>query len=124
MKSQDVYTRFKELNINNEIHCMQDELDIFLMYGFLIKSGDSYLTRSGSKVNVSTMTVKKQNFNINLNNIINICEKISKETGEKRIYCMTMRCYNKMKETGHIITNKDKEYYRDNIGIDWLVNIV
>ena len=65
-----------------------------------------------------------QTFDIELSDLITICESKCKEANIKRIYCMSQSCYNKYKEQGFIITKNSNDYYRLFENELWLVYII
>lgn len=124
MNSKDTYDMFNNLINDNKIVCTQSELEEFMIYGILFNSGDRYITRDKQIVDVKLIKEKHQNFDINFNNIIGICEQLAKENNTKRVYCMSQRCYDKYKEDGLIITYNNQEYYRLFDKEKWLVYVI
>lgn len=112
MDSRSVYNKFNEQNKDGILSCTQKEFDEYMMYGLVLSSGKNYITRIGKKIKVDLIPVKELKFNIQLQNLIQLCEEKSKEIKYKRIYCMSERCYNDYKQRGLIITQDNKEYYR------------
>ena len=112
MKKSDLTTKLKELNTLNEISCTQKELDEYLTYGMLIETRNGYMTRNGNKINVDVITERVVKFNINLTNIISMCNEIANNENIKHIYCMTKSTYNKYKEQQLIITKQNIDYFR------------
>lgn len=125
MDSKDIYERFYNyVNTDTTIQCTQTELNEFLMYGLLLDVGNKYITREMKDVNIDIIKSLDYNFDINLNNILNDCQKLSKENNVKRIYCMSERCYNNYMEQGFIITKDNKQFYRQFDKELWLVHII
>lgn len=122
MSTKNVYERFKELSKLDKITCTQKDLDEFIMYGLVLKSGDNYITRTNQKLNVDILKVKTLNFNLNLTNIINQCEQLSKSTGEKKIYCLSQETYTKYENEGLIVHKNNQDYYRLFDKEMWLIN--
>ena len=77
-----------------------------------IKLQQSIAKYAGNNVNVDIIKTKVSNFNINLNNLIGICEEKCKSLKINKIYCMSESCYNKYKENGMIISQGSEEYFR------------
>lgn len=115
MTSKDIQILFKELNINNEVHCSKNELKEFLLNGLLIESNNNYYDRLGNNVKVNF--IKSLNFNLNFQSLINEANKLK----YKKVYFMTSTCYNKYKQDGLIITKNNQDYYRFFDNDLWLV---
>lgn len=123
MNSKDVSERFNELNKDSIITCIQKELDDFLFCGLLFKSGNKYVTRNNETIKVKVIKPKEIDFDIDLSDIIDECNKFAKENNEKKIFYMSKRCYNNYKQNNQIINKNNKEYYRCFNNDDWLVKI-
>lgn len=123
MSSKDVQNKFNEINNNNQISCTESEVEEFLMYGILFKTKDNkYLNKYNQEITVDLIKVKTQTFNLDLSNIISVCEELVKNDTNKKVYCMNERCYNKYNTEGLIIKHNNKEYYRMFDKELWLVN--
>lgn len=112
MSSRETLKRFEELNINNTIQCTEAELEEFMMMGLLFKTGRTYINRAQQKIKIDLLKPKIIDFDLDLNNIITICEEKAATEKIKRVYCMSQSCYNNYKEKGMIITQGSNEYYR------------
>ncbi len=110
LKGKELTDKLKELNSVDTIVCDENELNEYILYGLLMPNGKSYLTRTGKSISVSL--VKPQTFNINLSNIINMCDELSKSEKVNRIFCMTQKTYDKYKAQQLIIQKQDISYYR------------
>ena len=122
--SNIVFEKFKDLKKDNIIECTQNDLDEFIMYGLLFKTGNNYITRDKQTININLIEPKQYKFNINLSSLIDQCNELSSKYKIKRIYCMTSRCYNTYKEKGYIVTINNIDYYRIFDKELWLVNIL
>ena len=67
---------------------------------------------NAKRLGIDIIKTKVSNFNINLNNLIGICEEKCKSLKINKIYCMSESCYNKYKENGMIISQGSEEYFR------------
>lgn len=112
MTSKEIKERYNELNKDNSILCTATELEEFMVSGLLFKSGKSYIDKNRNEIKVKTIKVKTNNFDLDFNDLISICEEKSKNEKIKRIYCMSESCYNNYKEKGMIISKGSNEYYR------------
>lgn len=112
MSTKNVYERFEKLNKGDKIVCTQEDLDEFLMYGIVLKSGDNYMTRANQKLNIDILKVKTLSFNLNFSSIINECEKLSGKTGEKKIYCLSEKTFDKYMSEGLIVHKNNNDYFR------------
>lgn len=124
MNSKEIRERFGEVNKNNSILCTETELQEFLYSGLLFKTGKTYVSRDRQTIKVKLVKEPNYNFDIELSNLITICESKCKEANIKRIYCMSQSCYNKYKEQGFIITKNSNDYYRLFENELWLVYII
>ena len=118
----NTYDNFNASITDNSLICSKDELELYLSYGYILKLGNNYITRDNKKLQVNVVEPNKFDFNLSV--LISKCNELSKQFGEKRIYCMTERCYNKYKELGFIISKDNKDYYRYYTNELWLVNII
>lgn len=124
MKSNEILDRFNELNKNNNICCTDKELESFLVSGLIFKSGDNYITKNLKPISVEVVKPKELDFDIQLSDLISICENKAKELSINRIYCMSQRCYNKYKQQGFIINKDNNSYYRMFDKELWLVYLM
>lgn len=112
MNSKDIVSRFKELSKKEKFECTEQELNEFLLNGLIFKEKNKYVTRYKQNININVLNSKTHNLNINLSNLISICEEKSKELKNNKIYCMTQTCYNKYIEQGLIVKLNGIEYFR------------
>ena len=124
MKSQDLIDDLKEKIIDNKLTCTEKYLEEYISYGLLIQSDDKYITRDGKLIDVNLLETKVLNFNIDLRKLIQNCCLYSKQNKEKRIFCMSERCYNEYKQKGYIVNKDNKEYYQTLYNELWLVYII
>ena len=116
--------RFNELLSNETFICTQDELDDFQTFGYLIKTGDSYITRNGKYVDVSVISPVANKLNINLSGLVRNAEDVAKREKTKRIFCMPSASLYKFTSSGNIFEKGDNKYFRVFDGELWLVVVV
>lgn len=117
----DAYERFNELKTDANLVCTEQDLNDFMLAGLLFKTGNKYVTRDMTEISVKVS--KPKTFNIDLSNIISVCQDVIKDKHTKKIFYMSERCYNKYKECGLIIKQGKDEYYRLFDKDTWLVYI-
>lgn len=105
---------------NNSLCCTDKQIEEFLSCGIIFKTNDGcYVDSFGEKLTINL--IKPQNFNINLNNILEAGIDYSKKNKFKKIYYMTSNLYEKYKNSGLIIVKEDREYFRLFVDEYWLV---
>lgn len=123
MNSKETIERFKELNKNNKLLCTQDELNDFLSCGVILEINKSYRTRSNEELKIKIIKTKINDFDINLQDVIINAEAFAEENKYKRIFCMTNKTFDDLKQKDCIIEKEDKFYYSFLQEL-WLVNII
>lgn len=109
---KDVEDRFETIVKDNSLCCTEAELNEFLMYGYLLQSGDKYITRNGNILNVEVLKIKQGKFNLDFTGLITKCEELAAEAKVKRVYCLSKSTLDKYVEAGLIIEQNGKKYYR------------
>ena len=124
MSSKNIMDRFNLLMNSNKFICDSSELQDFILSGLLIQSGNKFMTRDMKEIDVKVLKDIYNEFDIDFNYLISICNNLVKDSDDKRVYVMSKDTYNKYKNTGRIFTYKDKEYYRFFNNENWLVYII
>lgn len=124
MNGKEVEQRFNQLLTNNLFTCTKDELDMFVNYGLLLKSGKKYVTRNNIKVNLDVLEQKVFNMSVNLSNLICECVSISHNSGTNKVYCMSKKLYDKYSDMGLIVIKDGLEYYRLFNNELWAINLI
>lgn len=117
MNSKDIQDLYTELNKNNTIFCTKNELEIFLLNGYLLKADDKYYDRIGNTIKINIFNKENMKMNLNFNNLL----KIAKESCYKKVFYMSEDSYNKYKQNGLIIEKNKLEFYRLFDNDLWLV---
>lgn len=124
MSSKNIMDRFNLLMNSNKFICDSSELQDFMLSGLLIQSGNKFMTRDMKEIDVKVLKDIYNEFDIDFNYLISICNNLVKDSDDKRVYVMSKDTYNKYKNMGRIITYKGKEYYRFFNNENWLVYII
>lgn len=124
MSSKNIMDRFNLLMNSNKFICDSSELQDFILSGLLIQSGNKFMTRDMKEIDVKVLKDIYNEFDIDFNYLISICNNLVKDSDDKRVYVMSKDTYNKYKNMGRIITYKGKEYYRFFNNENWLVYII
>ena len=112
MNGKEQTEKLNELNQISKLTCTDDELNEYVGCGLLFQTGNKFMTRNGKVIDVDIIKSKNYKFNIDLGDLISMCEDVSKKEHIKRIYCMTEKTYNIYKNKQLIISKGDIEYYR------------
>lgn len=123
MRNKDIEERFNDLSDSNVIKCTLEEFENFQAYGYLIQTGNTYLTKLGKKVTVELINMNVQSMNIDLTNVIDVAIDVSKKIKYKRIYCMSNDTFSKYCDRGCIITLENNNYYKTINNELWYVKI-
>lgn len=108
--SKIIYSMYEESVKDNVLVCTQEELNNYNMCGLIRKSKGNYIDRNNRIITVDL--VKPTTFNINLQGLITKCDELSQKHNEKRIYCVSSKTYDKLKQQGFVITKNGLEFYR------------
>ena len=124
MSSKNIMDRFNLLMNSNKFICDSSELQDFILSGLLIQSGNKFMTRDMKEIDVKVLKDIYNEFDIDFNYLISICNNLVKDSDNKKVYVMSKDTYNKYKNLGRIFIYKDKEYYRFFNNENWLVYII
>lgn len=116
----NIYDKYKQAIVDNNLICTSKELEEYLMYGLLVSIKDKYYDRNNNIITVDVQQPKS--FNINLSSLISSSISLAKKNYVKRIYCMSTNTYNRYKENGLIIDKDNKEYFCKFNNEEWLIN--
>lgn len=120
MSSKDVEIRFKEFINSKYLTCNKKELQEFQDYGYIFYTKKGFVTRDGEFINIKVI-----NMNLNVSNVISLCEDFAKKNYYKKIYCMSKRLYNEYDDKGLIVNCEGRDFYKSaNVDDMWLVYIV
>lgn len=125
MSSRSIYERFKDSNKdNNVLECTKQDLEEYIMYGLVLKTGKKYVNRNNQELKLDLIKTIEIDFDLNLSNILKSSQELAKENKVTRIYCMTDKCYKHYKDVGLIIQVQGKDYFRLFDKELWLVNLI
>lgn len=122
--SGDMYKQLTSNIIDNKLTCSESELNEYLCYGLLLATEDNYKLLNGKTITVDIYKDKKFTMNINLSHLLTDSYEKLKNVKTNKIYYMTLRCYNKYKEQGLILEQKENSYYRLYNNELWLVSLI
>ena len=120
----NIEDRFNEILSENEFICTQDEFNAFSNCGFIFKTDNRYITRSGRVVDVSIVTQKSDKLNLDLSGLIYMAQEKANVENVKRVFCMNQSSLDKYRSVGLIIEQKGNNYFRVYDNELWLVVLV
>jgi len=120
----NVEDRFNEILSGKEFICTQEEFNTFSNCGFLFKTDNKYITRSGRVVDVSIVKPKSDKLSIDLSNLIGIAQERASVENVKRVFCMNQSSLEKYETCGLIIEQKGNKFFRVYDNELWLVILI
>ena len=119
-----VEDRFNEILGNKDFVCTQEEFNTFNNYGYLFKTGNKYVTRSGRIIDVSIISPKSDKLTIDLTSIMVLAQEKAHNSNVKRVFCMNQSSLDKYKECGMIIEKNGNSFFRVYDNELWLVVLI
>ena len=117
--SKVIYDKFNSSIKDNVLVCTKEELEQYSIYGLINNVKGEYRDRNSNTLQIDM--VKPQSLNINLNNLINVCNDLSNKHKCTKIYCVSNKSYKKLKDSGYIIIKNNLEFFRMFDNELWLI---